>query len=184
MSNPVEDAIIEARRARDALLRSRSQLLAQRDALNAQLVKVESAIEALRELVGTSPESPASPESAGLVQTDAAEDDDGALEPAMPAVEAAQMAKPLNRKARVREIMLESPDDWFTAAEMALRVEGQVPSETRRTAMYEMMRRMAKQGELERDNSAKPTRFRAQTATIRERLLLGEHWAGSVDTAV
>jgi hypothetical protein len=88
---------------------------------------------------------------------------------------AVQTAKPVNRKARIREIMLESPDGWFTAAEMASRIEDQIPSETRQTATYEMMRRMAKQGELELENSSKPTKFRARPATIREHLLADEH---------
>ena len=67
--------------------------------------------------------------------------------------------------------MLEAPDDWFTVADMAPRIEHGDPSETRRTATYEMMRRMAKQGELEVDNSSRPTKFRGRAATIRERLL-------------
>jgi hypothetical protein len=185
----VEDAVIEARRAHDALLRGRSQILAQRDALDTQLARMEAAIAALRELVGAAPEPAASPRPAAAPEPAAAPKPTAAPEPtassqngvpaattkasspAPPVRRVVQTLKPVNRKARIREIMLEAPDDWFTAADMAPRVEHGDPSEMRRTATYEMMRRMAKQGELERDNSSRPTRFRARAAAIRERLL-------------
>jgi hypothetical protein len=173
----VEDAVIEARRAHDALLRGRSQILAQRDALDTQLARMEAAIEALRELVGTAPETAAAPEPAGVPEPTASSQDDVAADgtqassPAPPARGGVETLKPVNRKARIREIMLEAPDDWFTAADMAPRLEHGDPSETRRTATYEMMRRMAKQGELEVDMSSRPTRFRGRAAAIRERLL-------------
>lgn len=162
----MEDAVIEARRAYDTLLRSQSQILAQRNALDTQLARIGAAIDALRELIGASPEPPAAP------AVDKANDDTKGSMPGQSAGHAAETAMPVNRKIRIREITLESPDEWFTAAEMAQRVENREPSETRRTATYEMMRRMAKQGELELDNSAKPTRFRARPAAIRERLLV------------
>jgi hypothetical protein len=179
----VEDAVIEARRAHDALLRGRSQILAQRDALDTQLARMEAAIEALRELVGTAPETAAAAEPAAVPETaavpemtassqdDVAADGTQASRPAPPARGVVQTLKPVNRKARIREIMLEAPDDWFTAADVAPRIEHGDPSETRRTATYEMMRRMAKQGELEVDTSSRPTRFRGRAAAIRERLL-------------
>lgn len=165
----MEDAVIEARRAYDTLLRSQSQLLAQRNALDTQLAALDTqlarmgaAIDALRELIGTSPEPPA---------LDKASDEPAGPVPGQLAESADQAAKPVNRKTRIREITLEAPDEWFTAADMAQRIENRDPSETRRTATYEMMRRMAKQGELELDNSAKPTKFRARPAAIREHLL-------------
>lgn len=173
----MEDAVIEARRAHDALLRGRSQILAQRDALDTQLARMEAAISALRELVGTAPEPAASPQPVAAPEPTASSQNGvpaattKAASPAPPARRVVPTLQPVNRKARIREIMLEAPDDWFTAADMAPRIEHGDPSEMRRTATYEMMRRMAKQGELERDNSSRPTRFRARAATIRERLL-------------
>jgi hypothetical protein len=167
----VEDAVIEARRAHDALLRGRSQILAQREALDTQLARMEAAIEALRELVGTAPEPAAAPEPTASSQDDVAADGTQASSPAPPARGVVQALKPVNRKVRIREIMLEAPDDWFTAADIAPRIEHGDRSEIRRTATYEMMRRMAKQGELEVDNSSRPTKFRGRAAAIRERLL-------------
>jgi hypothetical protein len=162
----VEDTVSETRRAYDALLRSQSQILAQRDALEVQLARIGAAIDALRELIGPSPDPPAA------AQVDKVDDDTNGSVPGRSAESAVETAKPVNRKTRIREITLESPDEWFSAADMAQRVENRVPSETRRTATYEMMRRMAKQGELELDNSAKPTKFRGRPAAIRERLLV------------
>ncbi|RPE41534.1 hypothetical protein EDD90_4620 [Streptomyces sp. Ag109_O5-1] len=112
-----------------------------------------------------------SPEPTASPQVHTAVTDGEASEAKPRTRKAAGPARPINRKARLREIVLESPDDWFTAGEMASRIQGREASETQRTATYEMMRRMAKQGELEIDSSSKPTKFRAQPATIRERLL-------------
>lgn len=173
----VEDAVTEVREAHDGLLRSRSQILAQRDALNTQLARIDAAIEALRDIISTAPEplvSPKPPPSSGPTispQADITTDEamTSGTEPGSDGL--GQAAKPITRKARIREITLESPDVWFTAAEMATRIEHRVPSEARRTATYEMMRRMTKQGELELDSSARPTRFRARPQAIRERLL-------------
>jgi hypothetical protein len=186
MGTLVEDAVIEARRAHDALVRSRTYVLAQRDTLDAQLVRIGAAIEALQELLSAAPEPCSPPEGTSVPQqapaleparapkSDTAASGPPASGPGPLANGASHTARMVNRKARVREIMLESPDDWFSAAEVASLVEGRVPSEARRTATYEMMRRMAKLGELELDNSAKPTKFRAHTAAIRERVLASE----------
>jgi hypothetical protein len=92
-----------------------------------------------------------------------------------PAAEAARgigrEGDPTSRKARIREIMLESAGEWLIVQDIAIRLEGREPSAAQRTATYEMLRRMAVQGEPERDSSSKPTRFRARPAVLRERLL-------------
>lgn len=176
----MEDAVTEARRAYAAMLQSRSHVLAQRDALDKQLARIDSAIEALREFVDASPEPPATqdstpaPEPAAPPQAHSAGTSSKATKGRPRARRSARPANPVNRKARIREIMLESPDEWLTAGDMASRIQGGDPSETQRTATYEMMRRMAKQGDLEIDSSSKPTKFRAQPAAIRERLLADE----------
>jgi sugar-specific transcriptional regulator TrmB len=67
--------------------------------------------------------------------------------------------------------MLEAPEKWLSVKDIATSVEGRESTETDRNAVYEILRRMAVQGEVERDSSSRPTLFRAKAAVLRERLL-------------
>ena len=67
--------------------------------------------------------------------------------------------------------MLEAPEKWLSVKDIATSVEGREPTETDRNAVYEILRRMAVQGEVERDTTSRPTRFRAKASVLRERLL-------------
>lgn len=188
----MDDAATEARKAYESLLRSRSKLQAQRDDLNQQLERIESVLGPLQALLENvavpvdnpipAPEStsdlepivvpepePETPKPVVAATTSSAASSSSKRPRA--AAKTTKPAQPVGRKARLRVIMLESPNDWLTVSDIATRIEGREPSESQRTATYEMLRRMAKQGELEHDSSSKPTKFRARTGVLRERLL-------------
>lgn len=167
-------AAMEVRGAHDALLRSRSELLAQRDEIDGRLTQVESAIIALRAILGE-PDSesissmPSAPPTASVPVAA-----NGRVDaPDMESANARESVRstPASRKARLREVMLEAPEKWLSVKDIATSVERREPTETERNAVYEILRRMAVQGEVERDNSSRPTRFRAKAAVLRERLL-------------
>lgn len=170
----MDSAAMEVRGAHDALLRSRSELLAQRDEIDGRLAQVESAITALRAILGE-------PDSKSISSTSSA-----TPIPSVPVVANGRVDAPeaepasatksirpasLSRKARLREVMLEAPEQWLSVKEIATSVEGREPTETDRDAVYEILRRMAVQGEVDRDSSSRPTRYRAKAAVLRERLL-------------
>jgi hypothetical protein len=167
---------MEVRGAHDALLRSRTELLAQRDEIDGRLAQVESAITALRTILGepgseSIASTPSVPPAASVSVPVAAngQADAPATEPAS-AVGSVRPA-PASRKARLREVMLEDPEKWLSVKDVATSVEGRESTETDRNAVYEILRRMADQGEVERDTSSRPTRYRAKAAVLRERLL-------------
>lgn len=168
---------VEVREAYSVLIRNRSELLAQRDEINGRLAQVEAAVEALRAILGEegAPASTTSDEPGG---PDAADSTSESLSTSAARAGTAKAAgakngRPTSRKARVREIMLESAEEWLNVKDISGRIEGREATESERTATYEMLRRMAVQGELERDNTSRPTRFRGKTTVLRERLLGG-----------
>lgn len=170
----MDSAAMEVRGAYDALLRSRSELLAQRDEIDGRLAQVESAITALRAILGE-PDSesisstPSAPPTAPMPVAA-----NGRVDaPEIKSTSATKSVRPISvsRKARLREVMLEAPEQWLSVKEIATSVEGREPTETDKDAVYEILRRMAVQGEVERDRSSRPTRYRAKTAVLRERLL-------------
>src|SRR6266700_3827845 len=169
----MDAAAMEMRGAHDALLRSRSELLAQRDEIDGRLAQVESAITALRTILGEpdsesiSATSPVPPTASAPVAANGWVD-----APEMESASARESVLSIrpSRKARLREVMLEAPEKWLSVKDIATIVEGQEPTETDRNAVYEILRRMAVQGEVERDSSSRPTRFRAKAAVLRERL--------------
>ena len=170
----MDGTAMEVRGAHDALLRSRSELLAQRDEIDGRLAQVESAITALRTILGepdsesissTSSVPPAvSVPVAANGRVDAPEMESASIR------ESVLSTRP-SRKARLREVMLEAPEKWLSVKDIATSVERQEPTDTDRNAVYEILRRMVVQGEVERDSSSRPTRFRAKAAVLRERLL-------------
>jgi hypothetical protein len=170
----MDGATTEVREARDALLRSKSELLAQRDEIDGRLAQVELAITALRAILGE-PDSESMPSTSSVPPTasgsatangrvDAPETGSASARESVPSIHP-------SRKARLREVMLEASEQWLSVKDIATTVEGQEPTETDRNAVYEILRRMAVQGEVERDSSSRPTRFRAKAAALRERLL-------------
>ncbi len=167
-------AAMEVLGAHDALLRSRSELLAQRDEIDGRLAQVESAITALRAILGEpdsgsiSSTSSVPPEAPVPVAANG-RGDAPEMESAS-ARESVLSTRP-SRKARLREVLLEAPEKWLSVKDIATQVEGREPTETDRNAVYEILRRMTVQGEVERDSSSRPTRFRAKAAVLRERLL-------------
>jgi hypothetical protein len=170
----MDAAAMEVRGAHDALLRSRSELLAQRDELDGRLAQVESAITALRAILGepdseSTSSTPPVPPAASVPPAANGRVDAPETESAS-AAESVQSTHP-SRKARLREVMLEAPEKWLSVKDIATSVEGRESTETDRNAVYEILRRMAVQGEVERDSSSRPTRFRAKAAVLRERLL-------------
>jgi hypothetical protein len=170
----MDAAAMEVRGAHDALLRSRSELLAQRDEIDGRLAQVESAITALRAILGE-PDSesisstPSVPPTASAPVAANGRVDAPETEPAS-ATESVR-STPASRKARLREVMLEAHEDWLSVKDIATSVEGRESTETDRNAVYEILRRMTDQGEVERDSSSRPTRYRAKAPVLRERLL-------------
>ena len=149
-------------------------MLAQRSDIDSRLARVESEITALRaileepgsESLSSTPSvlpTPSAPAAANphadVPETDSA------------SAEASAQPKPLSRKVRLREVMLEAPETWLSVKDIATKIEGRESTETDRNAVYEILRRMADQGEVDRDASSRPTRFRAKASVLRERLL-------------
>jgi hypothetical protein len=170
----MDAAAMEVRGAHDALLLSRSELLAQRDEIDGRLAQVESAITALRAILGepdseSIPSTPPVPPTAPVPVAANGRVDASETESAS-AAESVRSTHP-SRKARLREVMLEAPEKWLSVKDIATSVEGRESTETDRNAVYEILRRMAVQGEVERDSSSRPTLFRAKAAVLRERLL-------------
>jgi hypothetical protein len=170
----MDGAATEVREAHDALLRSRSELLAQRDEIDGRLAQVESAITALRAIL-EEPDSESISSTASVPLTASvpvtANGRVDAPETGPASVRESVLSTHPSRKARLREVMLEAPEKWLSVKDIATSVEGREPTETDRNAVYEILRRMAVQGEVERDTSSRPTRFRAKAAVLRERLL-------------
>lgn len=170
----MDSAAMEVRGAYDALLRSRSELLAQRDEIDGRVAQVESAITALHAILGepgseSISSTPSAPPKASVPVAANGRVDAPEIESAS----ATKSVRPtsVSRKARLREVMLEAPEQWLSVKEIATSVEGREPTETDKDAVYEILRRMAVQGEVERDSSSRPTRYRAKAAVLRERLL-------------
>ena len=85
--------------------------------------------------------------------------------------QAAVAGRAADRKARVIEVLLENPRQWFTSSEVALLTEGENISETQRNAVSETMRRLLRGGAVQRDGENRPIKYRAVSAALRELLL-------------
>ncbi len=84
---------------------------------------------------------------------------------------AAEAGRAADRKARVIEVLLENPRQWFTSSEVALLTEGENITETQRNAVSETMRRLLRGGAVQRDGENRPIKYRAVSAALRELLL-------------
>lgn len=155
-----------------ALERRRDEVIVQRDRMTDELERLDAVLEALRALAEMAPEpatangqeaaSPASDVSVSAATT------------GQTGGPASRTAKAADRKARVIEFLLEHPRTWFTSAEIAGRTEEGKLSATQRNAVSETLRRLLRRGCVDRDETAKPVRYRAISAALRELLLAEE----------
>lgn len=154
--------------AYEALLRRKSALQAQRDDLDNQLNQIDNALNALQDVVA----------SIGRDGTDRPAEKNGAQPVnAKPRKPSKSPGQPASRRARIRTLMLERSNEWLKAGEIAYLIEGTEPTEAQKNAAYELLRRMAKQGELERDDRTRPTRYRAKSKVLRQHLVNEGTWA-------
>lgn len=152
--------------AYEALLRRKSALQAQRDDLDKQLSQIDNALTALQDVVA----------SLGDDDTDHPAEKDA--QPVNEEVDkpGKSTGQPTSRRARIRALMLERSKEWLKAGEVAYLIEGKEPTEAQKNAAYELLRRMAKQGELERDDSTRPTRYRGKSSVLRQHLVNDGTW--------
>jgi hypothetical protein len=151
-----------------ALERRREAVVAQRDRIEAELTKLNAALEALQALAENAPEpAKANGQAAVLPAADAA----GAIKPKATPEPAAETAKATDRKGRVIEFLLENPRQWFTSSEITLLTEGGEVSGTERNAVSETLRRLLRRGAVQRDEKSRPVRYRAVSSALRELLL-------------
>lgn len=168
MDRSSRSATNEVSGAYEALLRRKSALQAQRDDLDKQLNQIDNALNALQDVVA----------SIGKDGTDhPAEKDDAHPADAKPDKPSKSTGQSTSRRARIRALMLERSNEWLKAGEIAYLIEGTEPTEAQKNAAYELLRRMAKQGELERDDSTRPTRYRGKPKVLRQHLVNEGTWA-------
>jgi hypothetical protein len=156
-----------------ALQRRRDEVIAQRDRATDELDKLETVLEAMRALGNMVPEPAAAngeqaPSPASEVASPAAPVTRHADRPA------ARTAIAADRKTRVIEFLLEHPRTWFISSDIAKRTEEGPLSETQRNGVSETLRRLVRRGCVERDETAKPARYKAIPAALRELLLAAE----------
>lgn len=173
-----------------ALERRRDDFVAKRERITDELAKLDAVLEALRELRDIEPElaaingshqaAPAAPE-AGEQPAPAAPMAGEQPAPAAPGAgelpaprPAERPMKGADRRIRIVELLLENPRRWFTASEVAGFTEPGKATPTQRNAVSEALRRLLRQGAVERDESVKPAKYRAIPAALREILLAHE----------
>jgi DNA-binding transcriptional ArsR family regulator len=163
------DPGIDLSNAYRALARRREEADLERERLTSQIAKLDAALEVLRDLVGESPAGGAStaagPELAGP--------EGSAAEAAAVRVRPRHSAKAVDRRVRVIELLLENPQQWFSSSEVARITERPHPTSAQRNAVSEALRRLLQHGNVERDESSKPVRYRAIPSALRELLLRG-----------
>jgi hypothetical protein len=148
-----------------ALERRRAEVIAHRDRIAAELIKLDAALEALQALAEEAgPAGPNGQEPTASISEvpEAGEDAEAALGPVADATRAA------DRKGRVIEFLLENPRRWFTASELASLTEGGEVSATQRNAVSETLRRLLRRGAVHRDEASRPVRYRAVPSVLRE----------------
>jgi hypothetical protein len=150
-----------------ALERRRDRFIGERERIASELIKLDAALDALRPLVGTAPE----PEAVDRPGAEAftAELTGRSAAARMPPV---RHPKGADRRVRIIELLLENSRQWLTATEIASLVEGGKTTAGQRNAVSEAMRRLLRHGDVERDETSRPVRYRAIPAALRE-LLLG-----------
>jgi hypothetical protein len=164
MDTSAQSATNEVSGAYEALLRRKAVLQEQRDDLDRQLSQIDNALNALQDVVASI--------GTGDTRRPAEKND---APPANAKVD--KPSKPTSRRARIRALMLERSNEWLKAGEIAYLIEGTEPTEAQKNAAYELLRRMAKQGELERDDTTRPTRYRGKSKVLRQHLVEEGTWA-------
>jgi hypothetical protein len=133
----------------------REQLAGERDRLTDEVAKLDAALEAIRSLAGSSPKQRAGTRVDVRAPSEPAEDPDS-MPPACPPA-----AKRADRRIRVIEFLLENSGQWFTAEEVASGTERRNPNAAQRNAVSETLRGLLTDGNVERDDTEKPPRYRA-----------------------
>lgn len=166
------DARIDLTNAYRALAQRREEADVERERITSQIAKLDAALEVLRDLVGTSADGTVAA-GAGSAFAELA----GAERPAPgtdgPRKRSTHSAKAVDRRVRIIELLLENPKQWFTSNEIARITERPNPTSAQRNAVSEALRRLLQHGNVERDESTKPVRYRAIPAALREILLGG-----------
>lgn len=148
-----------------ALERRRAEVIAHRDRIAAELMKLDAALKALQALAEDA--GPNGQEGTAFL-SEAPEAGEEAEAPPSPVADATRAA---DRKGRVIEFLLENPRRWFTASELASLTEGGEVSATQRNAVSETLRRLLRRGAVHRDEESRPVRYRAVPSVLRELLL-------------
>jgi hypothetical protein len=153
-----------------ALARRRDDVIAQRDRIADELAKLDAALEAMRALAEIAPEAAAA--NGQQTASPASEVAPATAPVTRPAKRPAPgTAMSADRKTRVIEFLLEHPRTWFTSSDIAERTEEGPLSQTQRNAVSETLRRLLRRGCVDRDETAKPVRYKAISAALRELLL-------------
>ncbi len=164
------DASLDLSAAYQALVRRREEAHAERERIIGQIAKLDAALEALRDLIDTSAD--------GAIAADARSEPPALEVTETPAPPADRPRKPashsrraVDRRIRIIELLLENPHQWFSSNEVARITEGRNPTGAQRNAVSEALRRLLQHGNVERDETVKPVRYRAITSALRELLL-------------
>lgn len=87
-----------------------------------------------------------------------------------PADDTAPQHPAQSRRDRVGQVLLARPRTWLTVAEIADLAEERTTDTPERNATSELLRRMANDGEAERDDSTRPVHYRAVPEALHKRL--------------
>lgn len=166
------DASIDLMNAYRALARRREEADVERERITSRIAKLDAALEVLRDLVDSSAGG-AVTAGAGSAIAELAGVEMPASKTDGPRKSSAHSAKAVDRRIRIIELLLENPKQWFTSNEVARITERPNPTSAQRNAVSEALRRLLQHGNVERDESTKPVRYRAIPAALRE-ILLGE----------
>jgi DNA-binding transcriptional ArsR family regulator len=167
------DPGIDLSNAYRALARRREEADLERERLTSQIAKLDAALEVLRDLVGESPAGAVTAAVTAAAGPELAGTEGSTAEAAGVPVRPRHSAKAVDRRVRVIELLLENPQQWFSSSEVARITERPNPTSAQRNAVSEALRRLLQHGNVERDESSKPVRYRAIPSALRELLLRG-----------
>jgi hypothetical protein len=158
--------------AYQTLARKRDSLLSQRENIDDEINRLDTALNALIELVDLEHQALLVD---GRPENEHAADDSVPSPPPVAQSEADGRKEPrkrdISRRIRMIEVLLERPDEWLTVAEVADLTEGQKSTMPQRNAISEALRRLLRQQDIERDGSQRPVRYKAIPASLRSRLV-------------
>lgn len=152
--------------AYETLRERRKELTAQQAHINAELDRVNSALDSLKDLVDA---GPTQPEAAAAPATSPAPKPTAAPEPVAATSNGTAEQAATSRRDRVSEVLLSKPRTWMTVAQIADLAEQGTSNTAERNAASELLRRMANQGEAVRDDSTRPVRYKAIPDALRQR---------------